>query len=162
MEKGRKMIEVGDMEEINRRCISRKEYLNKYDSNVGYALYVQDNIRKDDYVRLNTGEIVKVIGIKENKLNKKAIYFGIYEQDWFDSMAVENFSDNIIELIEVKDVIKYRINNISTTLETKGYIEGIVDISDEEMLQRIKSDKNYHILAILTKEQMEANQYVVK
>lgn len=35
------------MEEINKRCISRKEYLKKYDSNVGYALYVQDNIRKD-------------------------------------------------------------------------------------------------------------------
>ena len=156
------MIEVGDMEEINRRCISRKEYLNKYDSNVGYALYVQDNIRKDDYVRLNTGNIVKVIGIKANTVNKRAIYYGFYKQDWFDSAATENFSDNIIDLIEVKDVIKYRINNISTTLETKGYVEGIVDISDEEMLQRIKNDKNYEVLEILTKEQMEANQYVVK
>ena len=154
-------IEVGDMEGINKRCISRKEYLKKYDSNVGYALYVQDNIRKDDYVRLNTGEIVKVIGIKENKLNKKAIYFGIYEQDWFDSMAVENFSDKPIDLIEVKDVIKYRINNIATTLETKGYIEGIVDISDEEMLQKIKNDKNYEILEILTKESYMANCYKI-
>lgn len=75
---------------------------------------------------------------------------------------IVNHSKQPIDLIEVKDVIKYRINNISTTLETKGYVEGIVDISDEEMLQRIKNDKNYHILAILTKEQMEANQYVVK
>lgn len=155
-------IEVGDMEEINKRCISRKEYLKKYDSNVGYALYVQDNIRKDDYVKLNTGNIVKVIGIKANTVNKRAIYYGFYKQDWFDSAAVENFSDNIMDLIEVKDVIKYRINNISTTLETKGYVEGIVDISDEEMLQKIKNDKNYEILEILTKEQMEANQYVVK
>ena len=155
------MIEVGDMEEINRRCISRKEYLNKYDSNVGYALYVQDNIRKDDYVRLNTGNIVKVIGIKANTVNKRAIYYGFYKQDWFDSAATENFSDNIIDLIEVKDVIKYRINNISTTLESKGYIEGIVDISDEEMLQKIKSDKNYHILEILTKESYMANCYKV-
>lgn len=149
------------MEEINKRCISRKEYLKKYDSNVGYALYVQDNIRKDDYVRLNTGNIVKVIGIKANTVNKKAIYYGFYKQDWFDSAAVENFSDNIIDLIEVKDVIKYRIDNISTTLETRGYVEGIVDISDEEMLQKIKSDKNYHILEILTKEQFEANCYKV-
>ena len=149
------------MEEINERCISRKEYLKKYDSNVGYALYVQDNIRKDDYVRLNTGNIVKVIGIKANTVNKRAIYYGFYKQDWFDSDAVENFSDNIIDLIEVKDVIKYRINNISTTLETKGYVEGIVDISDEEMLQKIKSDKNYHILEILTKEIYMANCYKV-
>ena len=149
------------MEEINERCISRKEYLKKYDSNVGYALYVQDNIRKDDYVRLNTGNIVKVIEIKANTVNKRAIYYGFYKQDWFDSDAVENFSDNIIDLIEVKDVIKYRINNISTTLETKGYVEGIVDISDEEMLQKIKSDKNYHILEILTKEIYMANCYKV-
>ncbi len=53
------MIEVNEYVRTNN--ISRKEYLKKYDSNVGYALYVQDNIRKDDYVRLNTGNIVKVI-----------------------------------------------------------------------------------------------------
>ena len=66
-----------------------------------------------------------------------------------------------IDLIEVKDVIKYRINNISTTLETKGYVEGIVDISDEEMLQRIMNDKNYEILEILTKESYMANCYKI-
>ena len=147
------------MEEINKRCISRKEYLKKYDSNVGYALYVQDNIRKDDYVRLNTGNIVKVIGIKANTVNKRAIYYGFHKQDWFDSAAVENFLDNIIDLIEVKDVIRYRIDNIPTTLETKGYIEGIIDISDEEMLQNIKHDKNYHIFEILTRQQFKANCY---
>ena len=74
---------------------------------------------------------------------------------------IVNHSKQPIDLIEVKDVIKYRINNISTTLETKGYIEGIVDISDEEMLQRIKSDKNYEILEILTKEQYMANCYKI-
>ena len=79
----------------------------------------------------------------------------------FEKENIANHSKQLIDLIEVKDVIKYRINNISTTLETKGYIEGIVDISDEEMLQRIKSDKNYHILEILTKEQMEDNCYKV-
>ena len=135
--------------------------MKKYDSNVGYALYVQDNIRKDDYVRLNTGNIVKVIGIKANTVNKRAIYYGFYKQDWFDSAAVENFSDNKIDLIEVGDIIKYRIDNISTTIETKGYIKGIVDIADEEMLQRIKSDKNYNILEILTREQYMANCYKV-
>ena len=56
------------MREIKERCLSRKDYLKKDNSNVGYALYVQDNIRKDNYVRLNTGEIVKAIGIKENNI----------------------------------------------------------------------------------------------
>ena len=45
------------MEEIKDRCISRKEYLKRDDSNVGYALHVQNNIKKDDYARFNTGEI---------------------------------------------------------------------------------------------------------
>ena len=96
------------MEEINKRCISIKEYLKKYDSNVGYALYVQDNIRKDDYVRLNTGDIVKAIVIKANTVNKRAIYYGFYKHDWFDSAAVENFSDNIIDLVEVRRFCKWK------------------------------------------------------
>ena len=73
---------------------------------------------------------------------------------------ITKHSKQLIDLIEVKDVIKYRIDNISTTLETKGYVEGIVDISDEEMLQRIKNDNNYHILEILTKESYMANCYM--
>ena len=92
------MIEVGEY-------VSRKEYLKKHDSNVAYALHVQNNIKKDDYARLNTGAIVKVIGIKENSVNKKAIYYGYYGTDWFDSSAVENFSANIIDLIEVGDYV---------------------------------------------------------
>ena len=76
-------------------------------------------------------------------------------------MDIAKHSKQLIDLIEVKDVIKYRINNISTTLETKGYVEGIVDISDEEMLQKIKNDKNYEILEILTKENYMANCYKI-
>ena len=139
-------IEVGDMEGINKRCISRKEYLKKYDSNVGYALYVQDNIRKDDYVRLNTGEIVKVIGIKENKLNKKAIYFGIYEQDWFDSMAVENFSDKPIDLIEEGDYVNGEL---------------ITDKWDTRVSSIRSNFSEEDIKTILTKESYMANCYKV-
>lgn len=131
------------MEEINRRCISRKEYLKKYDSNVGYALYVQDNIRKDDYVKLNTGNIVKVIGIKANTVNKKAIYYGFTKQDWFDSAAVENFSDNIIELIEVGDFVNgHRIfckihgeigeKDIETILTKESYMANCYKVGGED------------------------------
>ena len=122
-------------------------------------------IEVGDYVRINndfrlialgTG---KVVGINKDSIHVKMNFELPFS---FNKENIANHSKQLIDLIEIKDVIKYRINNISTTLETKGYVEGIVDISDEEMLQRIKSDKNYHILAILTKEQMEANQYVVK
>ena len=145
------------MEEINKRCISRKEYLKKYDSNVGYSLYVQDNIRKDDYVRLNTGNIVKVIEIKANTVNKRAIYYGFYKQDWFDSAAVENFSDNIIDLIENKDVLKVRIDK---TIMVFGMDEDTSDIKYKELIENIENGE-YELLEILTHEQFEANCYKV-
>lgn len=136
------------------KYLSKKEYLKKYDSNVGYALYVENNIKRDDYARLNTGEIVRVIGIKENKLNKKAIYFGIYEQDWFDSMAVENFSDNIIDLIEVGDIV-----HIKDVLH-----EDITYIWSEDYLKALKEDiqNGIKLVSIVTKEQMASIEYKVE
>lgn len=121
-------------------------------------------IEVGEYVRINNDfrlialGIGKVVGINEDRIYVKMNFELPFS---FEKENIANHSKQLIDLIEVKDVIKYRINNISTTLETKGYIEGIVDISDEEMLQRIKSDKNYHILEILTKEQFEANCYKV-
>ena len=142
------------MEEIKERCISKKEYLEKYDSNVGYALYVQDNIKKDDYARLNVGEMVKVTGIRENQVNKKAIYFGAYDENWCDSAAVENFSENIIDLIEVGDIVFIQdvLNN------------DFVYIYDDEMLKAVREDieEGLEITEVLTHELYEANCYKVK
>lgn len=117
------------------------------------------DIEVNEYVRTKEGEIHKVIKIIEDDGDWD--YYCCGNNVGYFAMDIANHSKKLIDLIEVKDVIKYRINNISTTLETKGYIEGIVDISDEEMLQRIKNDKNYHILEILTKEQYLANCYKV-
>lgn len=62
--------------------------------------------------------------------------------------------------LEVGDIIRYRIDKVP--LETKGYLTGVIDIADEEMLKSIKEDKNYHVLQILTKEQFEEMSYKVK
>ena len=109
-----------------------------------------------EYVRTDNGEIHRVIDIEKGSIKIKSQY-----NEWIGLCCIVNHSKQPIDLIEVKDVIKYRINNISTSLETKGYVEGIVDISDEEMLQRIKNDKNYEVLEILTKESYMANSYKV-
>lgn len=138
---------------------------------------MEDKIEVGEYVRTEGGLIAKYLGFEKDdsdmKYNKhlfdNEIYWYyeyyieyVYEEDWNQFKEdIVNHGKNLIDLIKVKDVIKYRIDNISTTLETRGYIEGIVDISDEEMLQKIKSDKNYHILEILTKEHFEANCYKV-
>ena len=134
------------------KYLSKKEYLKKYDSNVGYALYVEDNIKRNDYARLNTGKIVRVIGIKENKLNKKAIYYGVYEQDWFDSMAVENFSDKPIDLVEVGDYVNgYRVEQVS--IETN---EVLLDHNGFGWRAVKDGDK------IVTHEQMASIEYKVE
>ena len=130
---------------------------------------VKNDIEVNEYVRTKDG----IIGIfdryssrKENSLYKSPFNCFIKIKNRKTPLQccedyIVKHSKQLIDLIEVKDVIKYRINNISTTLETKGYVEGIVNISDEEMLQKIKSDKNYHILEILTKESYMANCYKV-
>lgn len=137
------------------RCISRKDYLKKDNSNVGYALYVQNNIKKDDYARLNTGQIVKTIGIKENEVDKKAIYFNIYNEDWCNSAAVENFSENIIDLIEVGDYVNgypvRRIANFNNELCN-------FDLNTMEWTPLKDIDVYYNIL---TKEQYMQNCYKI-
>lgn len=115
------------------------------------------DIEVGEYVRTKTGEIHKIKTV-ETRYIEFEDGFGVPVEL---KEYIKKHSKNIIDLIEVTDIIKYRINNISTTLETKGYIEGIVDISDKEMLQRIKNDKNYEILEILTHEQFEQNSYEV-
>lgn len=79
-----------------------------------------------------------------------------------ETILLGNISENIIDLIEVGDIVHYRINNISTTLETKGYIDVITIVEDENHLVRLKKDYNIEILEILTKEQYMQNCYKVK
>jgi len=162
--------------EIKERCLSRKDYLKKDNSNVGYALYVQDNIRKDDYVRLNTGEIVKVIGIKENNVNKKAIYYGFYDTDWFDSSAVENFSEKIIDLIKPGDLVRIfveeNVDENGTTEDTCLYEVTTTQVKDFygnklEEIGIVGEDGPElipfaNVRGIVTKEKFASMEYKVK
>lgn len=120
---------------------------------------MEDKIEVNEYVRTKEGEIHKIIKIIEDDGDWD--YYCCENNSGYFAMDIANHSKQLIDLIEVGDIIKYRIDNISTTLETKGYIKGIVDIADEEMLQRIKSDKNYNILEILTREQYMAHCFKV-
>ena len=77
----------------------------------------------------------------------------ILEHDGLLEHDIINASFDIIDLIKKGDIIRYRIDKVS--LETKGYLTGVIDITDEEMIESIKEDKNYHVLQILTKEEFE-------
>lgn len=84
----------------------------------------------------------------------------ILEHDGLLEHDIINASFDIIDILEVGDIIRYRIDKVP--LETKGYLTGVIDITDEEMIESIKEDKNYHVLQILTKEQFEKRAYKVK
>lgn len=105
-----------------------------------------------EYVRTDLGIIYKYTEDEKNDLQ-------IRDFRLCNDGEIVKHSKQLIDLIEVGDVIKYKIENVA--LETKGYLEGITDVSDKEMLQNIRNDKDYKVLEILTKEQMEANCYKV-
>lgn len=112
--------------------------------------------------RLITGDIIKVIGIRENKVNKKAIYYSTYEQDWCDSSAVENFSDNIMDLIKDKDIVEIELSEEFIERKDKKKLIQIGDIYTKETLQKdIDNGIITRILTVLSYNQYMANCYKV-
>lgn len=119
-------------------------------------------IEVNEYVRTNKGNIGKVVEIRLGFNKDTQLYQDVYMLDnglWTILEYIVKHSKQLIDLIEVGDVIKYKIENVA--LETKGYLKGITDISDKEMLRNIRNDKDYKVLEILTKEQFLANCYKV-
>ena len=108
---------------------------------------MEDKIEVNEYVRFNNGEIGKVIDIKENP---SRIVYSEYGEIGLISDIVKH-SKQLIDVIEVGD-----------------YVNGIriLDITGDYVLTAeyncCKQRLNNKIKTILTKEQMEANQYVVK
>ena len=86
-------------------------------------------------------------------------FFHSIVENYIDDIEIIKASHNIIDILEVGDIIRYRIDKVP--LETKGYLTGVIDITDEEMLKSIKEDKNYHVLQILTKEKFKDISYEV-
>lgn len=123
-------------------------------------------IEVNEYVRLARNQgINKIIDKEDDRYILESeiadsygdITWFLYECELEEEIV--KHSKQLIDLIEVGDVIKYKIENVP--LETRGYLKGITDISDKEMLRNIRNDKNYKVLEILTKEQFLANCYKV-
>ena len=125
-------------------------------------------LRENMYIRNCYGRIAKIEYIEDNIAYCDNWLYQSYEDhitfinlnDEEDINEITKASYNIIDILEVGDIIRYRIDKVS--LETKGYLTGVIDITDEEMIESIKEDKNYHVLQILTKEQLEEMSYKVK
>lgn len=122
-----------------------------------------DTLKPNMYVRTDEG-IRKILREYDKgfELNRSLHYLypeghDLYKED-LEELEIKA-SYNIIDILEVGDIIRYRIDKVP--LETKDYLTGVIDIADEEMIESIKEDKNYHVLQILTKEQFKEMSYEV-
>ena len=136
---------------FNKRCISKEEFKKYEDSDVAYALYVRDNLKPNDYFRTFDGQIFKSMNVSPIKGNK--IYYLNGDYTWVDVSAVDNFSDNLIDLIEEGD-----------------YVNGVEveEINDKEIMlvdTHLWIDKevtNRLIESIVTKEMFNSVKYEVE
>ena len=137
--------------DFNKRCISKEEFKKHEDSDVAYALYVRDNLKPNDYFRTFDGQIFKSMNVSPIKGNK--IYYLNGDYTWVDVSAVDNFSDNPIDLIEEGD-----------------YVNGVEveEINDKEIMlvdTHLWIDKevtNRLIESIVTKEMFNSVKYEVE
>ena len=135
------------------------------------------DIKVGMYVRTKDGYIAKFINYGYNEgIEGKSCLFDkkirdistfVYDEDNFlfdDELKeyIKKYSYNLEDLIEDRDIVRYRVNSISTALNTRVYIDFINVVKDENYLVRLKKDYNIEILEILTKEQYSQNCYKVK
>lgn len=86
----------------------------------------------------------------------------MYKHDWFDTSAVENFSNNIMDLIEDKDIVEIELSEEFVEKKDKKKLIQIGDIYTKETLQKdIDNGIITRILTILSYNQYMANCYKV-
>lgn len=123
-----------------------RKTIGKDKNGVGYALYVQKNIKEGDYFRTTIGEIFKAVASKNGR-----IYYAFGEHYWVDSAAIANFQENIIDLIEEDDWVNgQHVKEVKNGYAMVGNgIDGF-QVWEED------------IRTIVTKEQFKSVEYEVK
>ena len=121
-------------------------------------------IEVGDYVRINNDFRLIALGIGEViKINQDTIYVKM-NLDLPISLKTENItkhSKNIIDLIEIGDIVNNHYVKAVCLDGAVKYIKLDNAYSPENHFTGVRTYED-DIETILTKEQMEANQYVVK
>ena len=136
-----------------KRYMSKKEF---GEDNVGYALYVRENLKPNDYFKANTGEIYKSMNVSPIPNGK--IHYANGEYSWVSESAVVNFSPNIIDLIEVGDYV----NGFKVLEVFKNDIAGESLIAFENHNNILSSIYDDEIKSIVTKESFQNAEYRVE
>lgn len=140
--------------DFNKRCISKEEFKKHEDSDVAYALYVRNNLKPNDYFRTFDGQIFKSMNVSPIKGNK--IYYLNGDYTWVDVSAVANFSDNIIDLIEVGDYVNG--DKVTEEMIKMRDEQGVFGLPDKH---RVFIDE-IKVKNIVTKEQFNSVKYEVE
>lgn len=115
-----------------------------------------------EYVRTTDGKIGKIVKYENFEYHIKIDKDEIWKcaKDY-----IVKHSKQLIDLIEVGDVIKYKeLRSITNNFETNFYENYICDVHNEEELENIINEynnKKIKILEILTKESYMSNCYKV-
>lgn len=117
---------------------------------------MKDVIEAGEYVRTENGKIDKVVS--------RNYYVGKYieaEKDFIFCKNIVKHSKQLIDLIEVGDIVKYRLKNFKYTNVTRVNVIRDVRSNKEKILIDGHSLEQIDILEILTKEQYNINCYKV-
>lgn len=123
-----------------------------------------EDIKVGNYVRTKQGYIARIIETSpryiwcDNTIMKNSgiPVYGINIDSEIN--VIEKHSKNIIDLIEIGDLIKFK-NKLSNSLENE---EMIIHIFDNDTLEELKAaiiNKEIEIISILTKEQFASIEY---
>ena len=126
-----------------------------------------------EYVRTKKGIIDKIKTINrygiitkyDDKDDKISSSINYYFNDGLeiDEEDIVKHSKNIIDLLEVGDIVEIELSEEFVEKENKKVLTQIGEVYTKETLQKdIDNGIITKILTILTKEQMEANQYYVE
>lgn len=119
-----------------------------------------EEIKIDEYIRLDNGEIGKVIDIKENP---QRVVYSEYGEIALCSSIVKH-SKELIDLVKSGDIIEYRELKTSEKYGTIVNHKYISDIHDNEELDFIKEEiktRGIELISILTKEMYAQHCYKV-
>ena len=114
---------------------------------------MEDKIEVNEYVRINNGEIGKVIDIKENP---SRIVYSEYGEIGLISEIVKH-SKQLIDLIKKRDIVEDKYN----TYEVAFIAGNRIYCNDYNSADSLITLREQDIKAILTKESYMANCYKV-
>ena len=131
---------------------------------------MENKIKVGEYIRTTEGLIGKVKRIELDERDKSLKWYVFdkkrYDMNFIDEIYInkpyiKKHSSNVIDLLEVGDILKYRLNNLSSI-----DVSEVILVTEGRTLKEYLSVKGYSlnqikILSLITKEQFESMEYEV-